>query len=367
MKSFYKSHIKTLCPKSPRSFISAVLLLNSLILPVCAANANNATPASNFSLSITGLYLQPNANNLQYAVFTTPLPAPSPNWYQKSVNPDYDGSFDLGLQYDIAGGPNQIALDWLHFDSKNTAASAVTEPHTSVGPSYYFGPAEQFLLNTSANSSVKFNVNQINLVFGHDFTIANNFKIKPIIGIGSGILKENIANNYNGADPVYGPYAHTMYVNSKFAGAGPRLGLDGQFFVLKHFGIDASMAGTVLLGKLATSTNFTSWTGYTGGTLPHNNSPADTTLSNLNQTKIVPEVESKVGVFYMLTRQSGSTVSLHAGYMFSDYVNAISQVTPSTLVPGAWEAGTVAIISQAQNTSDLSLNGPYLKLAWQFA
>lgn len=362
MIAFYKNNIKNRCPILSRVFISLVL-----VLPVCATSANAATKASDFTVSMTGLYLQPSASNLGYAVYTTPLPAPAPNWYQQTVKPNYTDSFDLGLQYALADKSNQVDLDWLHFKSNDSARYAVTEPNTSVGPSYYFGPAEQFLLNTAASSYVKFNVDQINLVLGHVIKLGNSVTIKPVVGLGSALLKEGITNNYSGADPVYGPYTHSVYVNSKFTGIGPRLGLDGAFFVTHHFGVDAAMDGSVLLGRLSTNTNFNSWTGYTGGVLPHNNTPTNTTLSSQAQTKMVPEVETKLGLFYNVVRNSGSVFSIHTGYMFSDYVNSISQVLPSSLVPGTWEAGTVAIISQAQTTSDLSLNGPYLKLAWQFA
>lgn len=360
MIALYKNSFKNRCA------IPLILIAGCLTL-VNVADASTPTQASNFSVSITGLYLEPNASNLGYAVYTTPLPAPAPNWYQKTVNPDYTGAFDLGLQYDLADKANQIDLDWLHFYSKDAASFAVTQPDTSVGPPYYFGPAEQFLLHTVASSSAAFHVDQINLVIGHPIALSDTLKIKPIFGLETGLLKEGITNNYSGSDPVYGPYTHTVYVNSNFTGVGPRLGFDGAFFVTKHFGLDSTIDGSILLGRLSTSTNFTSWTGYTGGSVAHNNTPANTTLSNQTRTKVVPEVETQLGLFYKIKRHSGSVFSIHTGYMFSDYVNSIYQVMPSSLVSGSWEAGSVAIISQSQNTSDLSLNGPYLRLSWHFA
>jgi hypothetical protein len=47
--------------------------------------SDKSMPTSTFGGSITGLLLQPNANNLQYAVYTTPLPVQAPNWYEQSV------------------------------------------------------------------------------------------------------------------------------------------------------------------------------------------------------------------------------------------------------------------------------------------
>ena len=326
---------------------------------------NKSMQTSTFGGSITGLLLQPNANNLQYAVYTTPLPLPAPNWYAQIVKPSYRASFDLELDYHFANGTDQIALDWLDFRSNSNAQFAATEPNTSVGPTYYFGPAEQFLLNTSASSSVKFIVDDVNLVAKHLVTISQPIQIEPFLGVDAAYLKENTTNNYAGSDPVYGPYTHSTYIKSKFTGFGPRIGLDARYFASSNYGLNASMASSILVGSLATSTDFNSWTGFTGGPVQFNNTPVNTTLSKQSQTSIVPKVDAKIGLFYTKPLHSGTSITAQAGYMFTAYINAINQVLPSTLVPGAWEGGTVAIINQAQQQSNLSLNGPYVTLAWK--
>ena len=314
---------------------------------------------------ITGLLLQPSANNLQYAVYTTPLPLPAPNWYPKTVNPEYRASFDLELNYHFADRVDQIALDWLHFNSTSNANFAATIPNTSVGPTYYFGPAEQFLLNTSARSSVKFVVDDVGLVVKHLIVVSKPIQVEPFLGVDFVSLKENITNNYLGADPVYGPYAHSTYIESHYTGFGPRVGLEARYFASAHYGVNTTVAASVLVGGLRSSTNFKSWTGYSGA-LEHNNVPAYTTLSKLNQTVIVPKLDAKIGLFYTMPLSSGANISAEAGYMFTTYINAINQVLPSTLVPGSWEAGSVATVNHAQQQqSNLSLNGPYLSLVWK--
>lgn len=315
--------------------------------------------------SITGLFLQPSANNLQYAVYTTPLPLSAPNWYPKAVKPTYRPSFDLELDYHFSNHADQIALDWLHFNSNTNAHFAAKEPTTSIGPTYYFGPAEQFLLNTSADSSVKFIVDDVNLVAKHLITVSKPIQVEPFLGVNIVYLKEHITNNYAGADPVYGPYTHSTYIESHYTGFGPRVGLDARYFASAHYGINAMAGASILVGSLTSSTNFRSWTGYNSGNLEHNNIPAYTTLSNQNQTTIIPKLDAKIGLFYTMPLSSGAHVCAQAGYMFTAYINAINQVLPSTLVPGSWEAGSVATVNQAQQQSNLSLNGPYLSLVWK--
>ena len=342
----------------------------TLLLGCSAAYASDAAsviPAQKpgFAVSITGLYLQPIASNLEYAVFTTPLPLPAPNWQQEVVNPSYSGAFDLGLQYNLINGKENVQLDWLHFSSKDSD-SAGSGPYTSVGPTYYYGPAEQFLLNTSANSTVKFKVDNGNLVFSHLFNLTNNTQFKPFIGLSAVHLKEDITNNYQGTDPVYGAYTHAVYGDSTFNGFGPRIGFDSSYFITNRLAITAEMAGDLLGGVLNYSTKFTSWTAYNRDSI-HNSTPANTSMADQSVDRIVPEADAKIAVLYKIPLdKSGSDLTVQAGYMYSVYSNAINQVLPSTLVPGSWEAGSVAIINQTQQQSSLGLRGPFLRLTWKF-
>lgn len=319
-------------------------------------------PTPGFGGSIAGLYLQPNANNLTYAIYTTPLPLPAPNWYQQTINPDYAGAFALGLHYNFADLANKVKLDWLHLNTSDSASFAVTDPNTSVGPPFYFGPAEQFILNTTANSTVKFNIDNVNLVFGHSVQIIDNIQLEPFWGVSAVYLKEDITNNYTGTDPFFGPYTHSVYTDSKFTGFGPRLGLDVNYFSSNNFGVNAGLASSLFVGRLASSTDFTSWTAFASDVILTNTTPANTTLSNKRQTVVVPEIDGKLGLFYTTALNDTSILTIQVGYMFQDYINSIYQVLPSTLVPTAWEGGTVAIINQVFNQSDLSMNGPYIKL-----
>lgn len=322
------------------------------------------TQQSGFALSITGLYLQPSASNLQYAIYTTPLPLPSPNWYQQTIAPNYSGAFDLGLQYNLMNGKENVKFDWLHLRSSDSDG-ANSSGHTSVGPIYYFGPTEQFLLNTGANSTVIFNVDNGNLVFGHLVNLTNNIQLEPFMGLSVAYLKQDINDNYWGTDPVYGPYTHNVETKSSFTGFGPRLGLDGSYFITNHFAVTESIASDLLVGSLNYSTNFISWTGYTGGSAAHNNTPTRTSMANQVLHRFVPEVDAKVAMLYKVPMKS-SELTMQAGYMFADYINAINQVLPSTLVAGSWEAGSVAIVTQSQQQSSLALDGPFVSLSWKF-
>lgn len=342
----------------------------SLLLGCSITYADNATSTipllkPGFTVSITGLYLEPSASNLGYAIYTTPLPLPAPNWQQKIVNPGYSPAVDLGLQYNLLNGREQLKLDVFYFGSKDQA-SAGAGTNTSMGPPYYYGPAQQFILNTSANSTVRFNVGDGSLVFGHVINLTNNIQVEPFVGLSLAYLKEGITNNYYGTDPVYGRYTHTVYGNSKFIGIGPRLGFDSNYFVTNRFAINAEVGGNLLAGTVDYNTSFTSWTAYTADAI-HNSTPANTAMANQSQYRVVPEVGAKIAAVYHIPyAKSGSELTLQLGYMYAVYFNAIQQVLPGTLVSGSWEAGSVAIVNQNQQQSNIDLRGPFINVSWKF-
>lgn len=320
---------------------------------------------SGYAISITGLYLQPNASNLLYAIHTTPLPLQAPNWEQKVVDPSYSGAFDLGLQYNFCNNVENVQFDWLHLNSKDSA-SANSTSETSVGPSFYYGPAEQFILNTSANSTVKFNIDNVNAIFGHLINLSNHIQIEPFVGLSAAYLKEDINDYYQGSDPVFGPYSHSVYVKSTFTGIGPRVGFDGSYFLTNRFAFTGDIAANLLAGVLKYSTGFTSFTSYTGGSTPHNNTPTNTSMANQNIQRVVPEMDAKIAMLYKTSFDNSTELTIQAGYLFAVYFNAIHQVLPTTLVPGAWEDGTVAIINQSQLDSNIDLNGPFVSFSLTF-
>ncbi len=52
--------------------------------------------------------------------------------------------------------------------------------------------------------------------------------------------------------------------------------------------------------------------------------------------------------------------------MVTMYVNAITQVNPTEMVPNTGDNGIIAITASQQTSSDLGLNGPYATLTYTF-
>jgi len=318
------------------------------------------TPTSGFSVNLTGLYLQPGANNLNYAVYTHPLPITTPNWSQVSVKPGYTPALNLGLQYNFADPMNKANIDWLYLSSNSTNSFSSYGVNASVAPPYYFGPLAQALVGTNATSKVQIQLDNIAMTLGHLINLGLKIQVDPFAGISGTYLKEDITSTYMGNDSSANPYTVTSYNTSKFTGIGPRFGMNGSFFITNRFAVSARIAASLFAGTMRTYTNFSS---FGAG----NHVAAYTVLANQSQNRVVPEVDSKLEVSYLIPMRGGkSNLTLAAGYLFSAYVNGITQVVPTALVPGAFNGGTLAVETAGQTQSDLDLNGPYASLIWKF-
>ncbi len=355
--------IKNIIVKTSLLSLSLSLSL-SLLGAAYADNPDSNTAgnnASGFGISLTGLYLQPGASNLDYAVNTHPAPpASAPTWNQEWIEPKYNGAFDLNLNYTMQDQVDQISLDWLHLSNSESASINTDGVTESAAPPWAFGPGAQ-VGGQYATGTAKFDVDNGNLLFSHLINLSNHFQIKPFAGLSTAQLKEDLTSTYTGIAPDADdhPYTITSYEDSKFLGVGPRLGLDGTYLISQNFGLTAEMGGSLLTGSMKSTTNFDA---YGSGNL----TTAHTALADDSRVQVVPEVDSKLGLSYQMAFKSGADFSVQAGYMISAYIDGINQVVPSQMVPDSFNHGVVALAASDQEESNLDLNGPYLTLALTF-
>jgi len=340
--------------------ISASAFFLTFIVNASAASNTIPSATPGFSVSVTGLALQPSASNLDYAVYTHPLPITTPNWTQLVIKPGYTPAVDIGLQYNFADAATQVNLDWLYLSTSNSTSFSASGANSSVAPPYYFGPLAQALLGTSAKSSVQFQVSNVGVTLGHLINLGSHIQLDPFAGVSGGYLKQDLVSTYVGTDSSASPYSITSYNVSKFTGIGPRLGVNATYFITEHFGVSARFSTSLFAGVIRTNTNFSS---FGAG----NHIPVYTGLANQSENRVVPEFDSKLEMSYLMPMKGAqSSLSLAVGYLFSAYMNGINQVVPITLVPGAFNGGTLAIETTGQSQSNLDLNGPYASLIWKF-
>ena len=304
-----------------------------------------------FEISGSLSFLQPGAGNLEYGTLTTPLPLPTPNWSNQSLNPTYSPSFTLGARY-LSSPSTDIQLNWTHLNS-NTNASFVASPTQMVGPPFLIGPESALYKN--ASGSVKQSYDAVNLDAGHTFCVECSFQLRAF----GGVEVARIGQNLSGLFQSPGGFASSANtVNSMFTGAGPRLGMKGQY-ALGDFQLIGEVGGAALIGTAQSRIDFTT----VSPALGINNQ----SLTSPNATRVVPTIDARLATAYTFAPTAYGLFKVELGYKAAVYFDAVNQYS-LTNVPTSLTLPPVGIYLATQQhlTSNFTDQGPYVTASWSF-
>jgi Legionella pneumophila major outer membrane protein precursor len=296
-------------------------------------------------------FLQPGGN-LEYGTLVSPLPAVSPSWVNQSLTPNYTASFDIGARY-MPNASDDIAVNWTHL--KNSAyGSFFATPIQMVGPPYLIGPESG--LYKIANGNVQTAYDSVNLDAGHTFCAECSYQLRAFGGVEVARIGQNLSGAFQSTDGTsFNSYTNT----SLFTGAGPRLGMKGQY-ALGDFQFIGEAAGAALIGTQQSRIDFATLNPALAGVNTQ-------FLTSPNATRVVPSIEAKLAAAYTFAPSSYGLLRVEAGYRAAVYFDAVSQYS-LTQVPTALTLppnGIYLATAQHLQTS-FTDQGPYLKASWLF-
>lgn len=286
--------------------------------PVCTpGNVTVPCERSAWDVGITALYLQSTHDGVWGYANSTGTSSPVTF---HDFDYDWDWGFALDASYHFNTG-NDFTVSWYHLDNKTNGNYAVIANGTSVNR--FVNKDKWDAVNAELGQFVDFSANKkMRFHGGMQFmrieSTLNNF----VIATG----QQAFGNDY-----------------SKFSGLGPRTGLDMHYVFGNGFGIYAKAAAAILVG----SSKFNS--GINTAVTPNT-----VGFAGPSKTAIVPELEAKLGAMYTYAMASGD-LSIDAGYMWFDYMNALNKVENSGLGVGF----ATRVIG-----SDYSASGPYVGLKY---
>jgi hypothetical protein len=319
------------------------------------AEAATWSPPHHFEVSGSLLFLQPGSGNLEYATLVSPLPLPTPNWANQSLSPGFSPAFSVGLRY-IFNESNDTRLNWTHLSS-SASASVVGAPGQMVGPPFEIGPTAS--VYQIGHGNVSFAYDSINLDAGHTFCADCAFQFRVFGGVGFARINQTLKGSFESLD---GLTTASNTTSSLFTGAGPRLGLKGQYAVgnFEFFG-EAATAG--LIGISQTRIDFSAnSTAAPGLAQPNNQS-----LTSPNATQVVPGFDAKLGTAYAFTPGSYGQFKVEVGYQAAIYMNAVNQYALSQVaVPPAPASVGVFLATAEHLRNTFTTHGPYLTGSWAF-
>jgi Legionella pneumophila major outer membrane protein precursor len=313
-------------------------------------------PRPHFEIGGSLAFLQPGAGDFQqYAEVANPFPAASPHWANTSIDPKYSPAFDVTLRY-MPTASDDVALDWTHLRATDNA-SVTANSSQFVGPPYSIGPpAAASFMGGTAGGSLQSQYDAVDLTAGHDFCADCPFQFQVFGGVEYARLGETLTGTFT--DAATSTF-HQYVSSSLFSGAGPRLGIRGQYNI-GQFQFFGEAAGAGLIGTAQNNMNFATA------------SPAlaaigiavnDQSLTSPNATQVVPAFDAKAGTSYTFPISDYGLFKLAVGYHVAVYFDAVTY-DELTNVATAPLAGGVYLATDYQHKENLTEQGPYLQGSW---
>jgi hypothetical protein len=306
-------------------------------------------PPHHFEISGSLLYLQPGAGDLEYGTLISPLPITTPNWANQSLKPDFSPTFRVGARY-MPNESNDIELNWTHLNT-TANASVLAGPTQMVGPPYLIGP--ESALYSIGNGAVQTKYDAVNFDGGHTFCAECPFQLRAFGGVEFSRIGQNLTGQFQSADGT----AASGYTNtSLFTGAGPRLGLKGQY-ALGDFQFTGEFAGAGLIGTSQSRINFSTNSPAVG--------PNNQALTSPNATQVIPSIDARLATAYSFPSSYYGQFKIELGYQAAIYFNAVSQYS-LTQVPTTIPPVGVFLATEQHSQSNFTDQGPYLTGSWLF-
>ncbi len=304
-----------------------------------------------FEVSGSLLFLQPGAGNLEYATLVNPLPAASPHWDNQSLRPDFSPAFTVGFRY-MANESNDIQFNWTHLNS-TANASVFASPTQMIGPPYLIGP--ESALYKIGHGTVQTAYDAVNLDAGHTFCAECPFQLRAFGGLEVARIGQNLTGTFQSPD---GLASSANTTTSLFTGAGPRLGMKGQYGI-GDFQLIGEVAGAALIGTAQSRIDFST----TSPALAGNNQ----FLTSPNATRVIPSIDARLATAYTFAPSAYGLFKVEVGYRAAVYFDAVNQYS-LTQVPTSLMLPPVGVfLATAQHLqTSFTDQGPYVTASWSF-
>lgn len=358
-----------------------------------------------FKFGLEGLYLKPSTPHLDYALkynqnLTGLLDGVVlEDGLYHSVNPDYELGYRANVGYVMPCTANDINLAYtrLRQSDKYTVFSSTDfalfssffsggSNDLSVDVDVVFPGELDFILPvtlsvpiTTANMTARFDYEVWDLEFGQDIRLGCAFKMHWFGGLRFGQLEQQLNAFYEGA--IFSPVpagvigldafasaesSFALRQKSDYLGIGPRFGTHLTYQFAHSFELSAELSGALLIGEMDSSYSDLLHQVVIGELIPVTpGAPAtfsipaivNSTFSfkNRNETRVVPNVEGKLGVdySYQLCNRTRTLVKLGAGWMATHYFNSFDRLSA---------VGANGPEFRTRNAIDVNFDGPYLRI-----
>ena len=194
-----------------------------------------------------------------------------------------------------------------------------------VGPPYLIGP--ESALYKLGRGTVQSQFDSVKLDVGHTFCLDCDFQLRAFGGVEVARIGQTLTGTAESRDLP----ASSSYTNhSRFTGAGPRIGVKGQY-ALGSFDFAGEVAGAALIGTTRSRVDYLTVN-------PNLAQPTVQYLQSPDATRVIPAIDARVSTAYNFAPTAYGRFKLEVGYQAAVYFDAVgeyavTQVPTSLVLP----------------------------------
>lgn len=282
--------------------------------------------------------------------------------YQSSTPLGFDEPyhwwFSADVRYAFPGHGRDVILAYegLH---GSTSASASNNPDDMLNANEY-----RYLLNVVTQTNVddiqatsKTQYDAGDLLFGQKFDVGQRIQLHPFLGLRYAriAVQMNFEDDF-GSDPSAGEGGTENGVEeSTFSGIGPRFGSDATVNLGQGFSIRGRLGLSALIGPQQYNESFQQIFYLHPSSGGIEDYPAYYKQDPISQTRIIPEIDARLGLNYSYHFESKTALGIEAGWQALNYFQAVDN-PPDEFALG--ETGA----SLHEDYSNFGLQGPYARI-----
>jgi len=320
-------------------------------------------PASNdhFFVGVEALWLQASDTNgdLDYANLNVPpVSTGATNNSIQNIDPTYQWAWRIfaGWEY---GAAMDVSLSY--FNLRNSDSDSVGVSPTGTAGVFPQNDPTAFGSYTDGSANVDTHIDQVDLTFGQKIRPIRCVTLHPFGGLRyARITRDLDASFTDGTLGTTTVFDLDTSDDSKFSGVGPIAGLDAMIDLGSGFKVVGHVDAGVMVGDMDDDFSSVRTATTTGGVV----TTAETNVDADSNTRVVPFIDTRLGVSYTYEMDNDSALILELGYQASVYHDAIDKISVGS-GSGTTFAGGGTPENPVRNTSSLGLNGPYLNLVWR--
>ncbi len=248
----------------------------------------------------------------------------------------------MGAIYHIAGTGNNISLQYTHYlNARNSDSIAGKNSIGSYFP-FVIGPSD------SAKATVNLNYNAVDLMLGQNINIGHKLALRAAAGLRYANTNFELKAHYTKLieQTDSDEYTSNVKQTNDFSGIGPRLALNGNYNLIRGFGIIANVGGSLLISAVDNkfSARIVLRRKSDGSIMRDNTYNFDYKSNN----QIIPECDAQLGIDYAHHFNNKFSLIFDAGWKITHYFNIIETVWFDRL------------FSRNLKSKYLSFSGPFL-------